>query len=122
LLVPLAYAVLFKLAAFLFRRARLSWRHALVFGLLALGVGAVGALGTRALGAALPALLLALVGVAFQLALGGWYFGPRVTSAQGQPFGFRKGVLLSLAAYAIVFLVGVAAAVLGPAMHNAGPG
>jgi hypothetical protein len=118
-LLPGVYAVLVKLAAFLLRQTQLSWKHALLFGLIALLVAAIGALANRAAGQVLPALFVGLVGIAVQLVLGGWYFGPRARTASGEPVGFSRGMLLSLVAFGIVFAVGVALAVLVPALQNA---
>jgi hypothetical protein len=119
-LVPCLYAALVKVAAFLFRRTQLRWSHALVYGFLALVVGAAGTLLNRVLGSPLPLPLALLGGLALQLTLGGWYFGPRATTATGASLEFKGGVLLSLVAYGLVFVLGVVVAVVVPALYRAG--
>ncbi|KQV60832.1 hypothetical protein ASC95_05240 [Pelomonas sp. Root1217] len=114
LLVPLLYAVLVKLAARLLRRMQLSWKHALLFGLIALVVGAIGTVANQSTGRVLPALVAGLLGVAIQLVVGGWYLGPRARTASGELIGFGRGALLSLVAFGIVFAIGIAAAFLLP--------
>ena len=118
-LAPCLYAALTKLAAFVFRRAHLRWSHALVYGFLAFALGATGALLNVALGSPLPLPLTLLAGLALQLALGGWYLGPRVATAAGTTLKFKGGVLLSLVAYGLVIAFGIMAAVIVPALHRA---
>ena len=118
-LVPVLYALLLKLSAFLLRRTQMSWKHAFVFGLLGLAVGVVGSLANRVTGYALPGLVVGLLGFAIQISLGGWYFGPRARTAAGEAVGFARGALLSLVSFAIVFLFGVGAAILVPVLQNA---
>ena len=119
LLVPVFYALLVKFAAFLVRRTQLSWKNALVFGLLTLAVALVGALANRITGQLLPVFLVGLLGIAIQLAVGGWYLGPRATTSLGEQLGFGRGVVLSLATFGIVFVVGILLAVVLPAVQSA---
>jgi hypothetical protein len=124
-LLPLAlmictYAVLVKLAAFLFRRTNLKWKHALVFCVLVVVVGGGAAFLNQVSGRMVPLLVAIPVGVALQLALEGWYFGPRATTISGAPLEFKGGVLISLVAYAMVFAIGVLAAILLPMLPHAG--
>jgi len=119
LLAPLLYALLVKAAAFLFRRTQLSWLHAIVFGILVLLVGGTGAILNKAAGFPLPMALSLLLGLAAILLLGGWYLGPRAKSANGFALQFKGGVLLSLVAYGLVFVLGVVAALLIPLLQHA---
>lgn len=122
-LVPLVFTVLayvacIKLAARLYRRTRLNWKHALVFGLLLFVVLlAVGA-GARSLnlvsGPLLPALLDIITGLLAQLALGAWFLGPRARTGEGTPIAFKGGALLALIAYGLVFSLTVAATLVLP--------
>ena len=116
-LMPVFYAMLVKVAAFLLRRIDLSWKHALLFGLIALTVGALGTFANLATGQALPALLAGLLGISIQLALAGWYFGSRARTASGELIGFTRGALLSLVALGLVFAIGLGAAVLLELKH-----
>lgn len=118
-LLPLAftfvlYAVLIKLAARLYRRSLLPWKHAFAFGALAMLVGGLGALLNYASGFVLGPLLSVLLGLAVQLALGGWYLGPRVLSLSGHPVAFKGGASIAAIGVGIVFALGVVAAVLVP--------
>lgn len=110
----LAYVICIKLAARLFRRTELSWKHAGVFGpLLFVVLFAVGAL-VRWLNP-VPAPMLAYVlylavDLVAQLAVGGWFLGPRAKTAAGAPVEFKVGALLALIAYGLVFILSLAAA------------
>ena len=119
-LVPFLYAALVKLAALLFRRTKLSWKHALLFALMAFLVGVAGTLLNKTTGSLLPVPLAALIGLSIQLALGGWYLGSRASTQQGAPLAFKGGVVLSLVVYLIVVLIGVTTAVVVPLMQQAG--
>ena len=120
LLVPFLYAALVKLAALVFRRTKLAWKHAFLFALLAFLVGVLGTLLNKATGSLLPLPLAALIALSIQLALGGWYLGSRATTQQGVPLAFKGGVILLLVAYVMVVVIGVAAAIVVPLMQRAG--
>jgi hypothetical protein len=85
------YAGFLMLAARLCRRSRIAPKHAFAFagiiGLLAIGgralflhLGVVNAL-------RLPVPFM--LGAALHMTLGGWYFGPRATTADGRAAGWR---------------------------------
>ncbi len=115
-----AYVTCIKLAATLYRRSQLSWKHAAVFGvvlfLVLLAVGtcvrwlnlAVGA------GPVSASLLDIATGLLAQLALGAWLLGPRARTPTGAPVGPKVGALLALMAYALVFFLSITAAFLLP--------
>ena len=120
MLVPVLYAALVKLAALLLARTKLRWSHALVFGLLGTLLGAGAALANKATGSVVPTAGAILIGLALQLTLGGWYFGPRAFNATGNPVRFKGGVVLSLLAFVLVLVVGVLPAVVLPALLGGG--
>lgn len=117
-LVPLAFTILayvacIKLAARLFQRTQLSWKHALLFGVLLFVVlFVVGGL-LRWLnpvsGAVLASVVYLAVDLAAQLAVGGWFLGPRAKTGAGAPVEFKGGALLALISYALVFVLSLAA-------------
>jgi hypothetical protein len=114
----LAYVACIKLAARLFRRTQLSWRHAWIFGVALFAVlFAVGAL-VRLLpfesGPLLSHLVYLAIDLVAQLAFGGWFLGPRAKTTEGAPVAFKGGALLSLIAYGLVFSFSVAAAAALP--------
>ncbi|WP_128003550.1 hypothetical protein [Piscinibacter defluvii] len=118
-LLPLAllfvfYALFVKLGAKLYKRSQLPWKHAFAFGAIAILVGGVGALLNFATGSNLGPVLAVVLGLVIQLALGGWYLGPRTIAPSGQAIEFKGGVAVAAIAYALVFLLGVVAAVLVP--------
>jgi hypothetical protein len=117
-LVPLLFALLIKLAAFVLRRTVLSWRHAFTLGFLAFVIGGLGMAINFASGRVLPPLLTSLIGIAIQVALGGWYLGPRARTRDDQPVGFVRGMLLSLTYLGIVLVLSVLLAVLAPAFEH----
>lgn len=118
-LVPFFYALFVKLAALLLRRTILSWKHAISFGGLAIAIGALGTAINYASGRLLPPLLTVLLGVATQLAFGGWYLGPRAQSSEGNSVGFVRGIFIALIAVCIFLSLGVAVTLLFP-QHQTG--
>jgi hypothetical protein len=122
-LVPTAftifsYVVCVKLAARLFRRTQLSWKHALVFGFVLFAVlFAVGAV-VRWLSSTQDPILTSLVdlstGLVAQLAVGAWLLGSRATTAAQAPLGFKGGGLLALITYGLIFSLSLAAAIVMP--------
>jgi hypothetical protein len=111
-LIPLAslvvlYALLAKLAAWIFRRTALRWRHAFIFAAMLSLIGIV----NMAAGRAFPPIaqpVFFVIAVSLQLALGGWFLGPRALSKDGKPIQFRGGVMLTLIMVAIAFVLAVA--------------
>jgi hypothetical protein len=119
-LVPIAftifsYVVCVKLAARLYRRTQLSWKHALVFGLvLFLVLFAVGA-AVRSLSAAMVPLHQSLLdlatGLVAQLGVGAWWLGSRARTMAGAPLESKRGALLALMTYGLVFSFSLAATI-----------
>jgi hypothetical protein len=122
-LLPLAllfilYALLIKLAARIYRRSLLSWKHATVFGALAILVGGLGALVNYTSGSRLSPLLGVMLGLTVQLALGGWYLGPRALAPGGKAVAFKGGALIAAIGFGLVFAFGVVAAILVPLFNR----
>jgi len=122
-LLPLAFTILaylacIKLAARLYRRSQLSWKHAAIFGvmlfLVLLAVGTCVRWLNPVSGPVLSSLLDIATGLLAQLAVGAWFLGPRARTAEGTSLGFKGGALLALIAYVLVFSLSVAAALLLP--------
>jgi len=121
LLMLLVYSGLTKLAARTYKRASLRWTHALIYGGLATLISLVLTVANKTSGMALgPALALAL-GLLIQVALGGWYLGPRAVSKDGSPILFKGGAVIAAIAFGFVFLLGMAAAVVVPSLTGTGP-
>ena len=119
-----AYVACIKLAARLFRRTQLSWKHALLFGVLLFVVlFAVGGL-VRWLnpvpGPVLASVVFLAVDLAAQLAVGGWFLGPRAKTGAGAPVEFKGGVLRALIAYGLVFFLSLAATAALPVLARMG--
>jgi hypothetical protein len=81
----LAYIACIKLAARLYRRTQLSWKHAAVFGVLLflvlLAVGTCVRWLNLVSGPVPSSLLDIATGLLAQLAVGGWFLGPRARTA-----------------------------------------
>ena len=110
-----SYVVCVKLAARLYRRTQLSWKHALVFGVaLFIVLFAVGA-AVRSLSAAMVPLhqfLLDLAsGLVAQLGVGAWWLGSRARTMAGAPLELKRGALLALMTYGLVFSLSLAASI-----------
>jgi hypothetical protein len=100
------YTSLVKLAAFLYRRALLSWRDACIFSLILLMVLGAGTLLNRLSGNAVPVALLVAAGLVIQVGIGAWFLAPRACSASGEPLGSKGGAMLALIAYALIVGLG----------------
>lgn len=121
ILLFVVFTSMVKLAAFLYRRAKVAWLHAFLYCLLVFATAAV--LGTlhNAIGAPLHVLLLVVAALATQLAVGGWYLGPRAKTSNGQPLEFRGGALLSLITYALLVAICVVPALVYFGLRGAQP-
>lgn len=113
------YAASVKLAALLFRRTSLKWKHAFVFGASILVAGAGLAFLNQLSGGSVPFLLAIPFGLVLLGALGGWYFRFRATTSSGAPLGFRGGVLLSMVVNAMVFALGLIGILVLPVLLQA---
>jgi hypothetical protein len=113
-----AYIVCIKLAARLYRRSHLSWKHAAAFGvvlfLVLLAVGTCVRWLNLVSGPVPSSLLDIATGMLAQLAVGGWFLGPRAKTSTGAPMAFKDGALLALIAYVLVFSLSMAAAFVLP--------
>jgi len=124
-LLPLAlffalFALLVKLAAKVFKKSVLPWKHALAFSALAIAVGAAGALLKLASGVVLNPILAVVSGLSIQLALGGWYLGAKARAPSGEPMGFKGGVLAAAAAFGAIVLLGLLATAGLSLVHRGG--
>lgn len=103
----LAYVACIKLAARLYRRSHLSWKHAAIFGVaLFLVLLAVSTCVRRLNPVSDPvfsSLLDIATGLLTQLAFGAWFLGPRATAPAGASVALIGGALLALIAYGLVF-------------------
>ena len=116
LLVSVAlYTSINKLAAFLYKRARLSWRDACIFSLILLTVLGTATLLNRLSGNVVPIAVLVVAGLVIQAGIGAWFLAPRALTAAGAPLGSKGGAVLAVIAYA---LIGGVALLAGLAMNN----
>jgi hypothetical protein len=108
------YALLIKVAARTYKSSVLRWKHAFALAAMAIAVGAAATALNRASGSALGLLVAVALSLAIQLALGGWYLGPRATTRFGEPLAFKGGAIVAAIAYGFLIVLGVVAAVLIP--------
>ncbi|MQA40166.1 hypothetical protein [Rugamonas aquatica] len=104
------YTSLVKLAAFLYKRALLSWRDACIFSLILLMVLGAGTLLNRLSGNAIPLLVSIAAGMVIQVGIGAWYLAPRARDAGGELLGSKGAAMLSLIAYGLIAALGLLAA------------
>ena len=109
------YTSINKLAAFLYKRARLSWRDACIFSLILLMVLGTATLLNRLSGNVVPIAVLVAAGLVIQAGIGAWFLAPRARTAAGVPLGSRGGAVLALIAYG---LMGGVALLAGLAMNS----
>lgn len=114
------YALFIKLAAKTYRRSVLTWKHAFAFGALAIVVGGVGAFINRATNMVLGPALGIVLGFSIQLAIGGWYLGPRTKTSSGESVMFKGGALIAAIAFGFIVLLGIVAAILVPLFNPSG--
>lgn len=106
LIVISAYGALIKLVSTLYRRTQLSWKNAIIFGLIEVSSGAFGELLRRATERQYSVIITFLFGFGLQLGLGGWFLSSRAKTSSSTPISFTSGLLLSLATYALVLVFG----------------
>lgn len=115
-----AYVACIKLAARLFRQTQLSWKHALLFGVflfvVLFFVGGLVRWLNPVQGPVLASVVFLAVDLAAQLAVGGWFLGPRARTKAGAPIEFKGGALLAFISYALVFVLSLAVAAVLPAL------
>ena len=109
------YTSINKLAAFLYKRARLSWRDACIFSLILLTVLGTATLLNRLSGNVVPIAVLVVAGLVIQAGIGAWFLASRARTAAGAPLGSKGGAVLAVIAYA---LIGGVALLAGLAMNN----
>ncbi len=105
------YTSIVKLAAFLCRRSRLSWRDACIFSLILLMILGGGTLLNRLSGNAVPLAISIAAGMVIQVGIGAWYLAPRSRFASGEPLGTKGAAMLALIAYALIASLGLLAGV-----------
>lgn len=114
----LLYSGLTKLAAQIYKRASLRWKHALIYGGLATFISLLLTVANKSSGTALGSAIWIALGLVLHVALGGWYLGPRVASKDGSPILFKGGAVIAAIAFGFTFLLGVAAAVIIPTLTH----
>ena len=107
----LIHAALSKLAARLYRHTQLRWSHALVFALMLCTLLGAGAIASHLVASQMLPFIGMVLGIIIQLSLGGWYFGGRAQTANGEPLGFKRAALLSLITFGLILAIGILAAV-----------
>lgn len=115
LTVPL-YGALVKLASRIYHRSQLRWKHAFAFGALGMALGGLGSLLHKSTGAVLPALVVSVLSLSLQLALGGWFLGPRAMAASGSPVSFKGGAAIAAIAGAFGLTLGVLVSLVLPTL------
>jgi len=101
------YTSIVKLAAFLYRRARLSWRDACIFSLILLMILGGGTLLNRLSGNAVPLVVSIAAGMVIQVGVGAWYLAPRVRAGSGEALGTKGAAMLALIAYVLIACLGL---------------
>jgi hypothetical protein len=95
----LLYALVVRTAARVVKKAALPWKQALIFATLAGGAGFVCALMLSLAGAPGAPVVGVLGGLAINLAIGGWYLGPRALKADGRHVDLTGGVVIAASAW-----------------------
>jgi hypothetical protein len=108
---------LVKLAAWLYRRARLSWGHAAGYVVLVVIGNATFGMLHKVSGVVLPLPLLFLVPLVFQALLGGWYLGSYARRADGAPLSFAQGALLAAIYLGLMFVSAIVPALVIAALR-----
>jgi hypothetical protein len=101
------YTSIVKLAAFLYKRARLSWRDACIFSLILLMILGGGTLLNRLSGNAVPLFISIAAGMVIQAGVGAWYLAPRARTVSGEALGTKGAAMLALIAYVLIASLGL---------------
>ena len=109
LLSTALYTSIVKLAAFLYKRSRLSWRDACIFSLILLMILGGGTLLNRLSGNAVPLVVSIAAGMVIQAGVGAWYLAPRARTATGEALGTKGAAMLALIAYVLIASLGLLA-------------
>lgn len=112
------YTSIVKFAAFLYKRALLSWRDACIFSLILLMVLGAGTLLNRLSGNAIPLAVSIAAGMVIQVGIGAWYLAPRARTAGGEPLDAKGAAMLALVAYVLIAGLGVLAALAMSALRG----
>lgn len=113
LLMIVVVACFFRLAAWLLRRTRVSWKNCFGFALMLAAVAILRAMAGLALGAVLPPLMGFVLGLAITVVLGAWFFRQRASTAAGVALGWSGALQLTalgiglLMALALIAFAGV---------------
>ena len=119
LLAIALYAAFVKLAARIYRRSQLAWKHAFVFTLMCVVVAGLSKYLSMLTGHAFLAGLVAILGTGIQVALGAWFLGSRARTASGAPVLPRGGAIAGMAVVGVLILAIIASVVL-PALLQRG--
>ncbi|MBC3860469.1 hypothetical protein H8K32_00005 [Undibacterium jejuense] len=92
------YTSLVKLAAFLYKRTILSWKHAFIYTTGITVVSMSYAALTILTEHLIPVPVTILIGLAMQLGFGGWYLGSKAQAANNGTLGFKQGVWIAVIA------------------------
>lgn len=93
LFLPVAiFGGVVKLTSRVYRRTRISWKSAFVYGALVLLIANMASLGLRIV---LPIAAAQYAGLAVSIAVGAWFLASRAIDASGQPVGFERALPLS---------------------------
>lgn len=108
------YAALVKFSAFMFKRTKLSWKHAFVFSLMSVSTLLVMKSFIFITGFSPPDFIFLTFSLTFQMGLGGWYLGRKAESNRGLQIPFWNGA-------AIVAITGFITTILGLIVFAAFP-
>lgn len=99
------YALFVKLAAFLLRRTKISWKHSFVFALMVSGLVMTRRATSLAFGHSLSLVWSLLLSLTFFLVIGGWFFSTRAKSINGEFLGWRGAIKLSALTWGLFGLI-----------------
>jgi len=112
------YTSIVKLAAFLYRRSRLSWRDACIFSLMVLVVLGAGTLLNRLSGDVIPDVVSLVACMVIQAGIGAWYLASRARTVAGAPLGNQGGAIIAVIAYGLLMPFVLTWAVMHSAMMH----
>ena len=101
LAVGALHAVYIKVSGRILRGV-VSWKHSFIFALAMTVLTLIGRMAASAGGKSVPLTVVLPFGFVLSLVLGGWFFGSRGASLQGQPLGLLGGLQLSALAYVLL--------------------
>lgn len=104
--IPAIYGAYIKLSARLLRYDRITWKQSYLFGLVVVICSSLMRAATLGLGHSLSFIPAIVLGLLFNMLIGGWFFGRRGANNEEGPLGWGRAMKLTGLALSMLCLTG----------------